>query len=51
MASILDELDDRCEECGALIWDDRCRACGHVREPAPHVDKPDHDGIPGIRGW
>ncbi|WP_425663714.1 hypothetical protein [Agrococcus sp. DT81.2] len=50
MASILDELDDRCEECNALVWDERCRNCGHIRPPAPHVEKPDDD-VPGIRGW
>ena len=50
-ADPLDDLDDHCETCGALVWDERCRACGDVRDAPPHRDKPDHGGIPGIRGW
>lgn len=51
VSDTLDELDDRCEQCGALMWDDRCRGSGYDREAPPHVDKRDHGGPPGIRGW
>ncbi|WP_306231136.1 hypothetical protein [Agrococcus beijingensis] len=51
MADALEDLDDRCERCGALVWDERCRACGYVHDGPPHVDKPDTEALPGIRGW
>lgn len=46
----LDMLDQRCANCGALVYDSHCRNCG-LELPVVEVERPtDGDDLRGIHG-